>query len=142
MPSCSCWLHKPDRKNPHMWRPKRSIYSHKSFKNVTVLLAYKELLSSTFIYLQWQSLIQDLQAEEEHPRGLPPVWAAETRRGDAGQWKLEAGCHAAWGRGSQWVDCCQQWVDEYDTPVNRNQHSLHKQAFQFSKKINDPCTEM
>lgn len=80
--------------------------------------------------LQWQSLIKDLQAEEEHPRGLPPVWAAETCRGDAGQWESEAGCHAARGRGSQWVDCCQQWVDDYNRHIYSNR--AHCLNYQFS----------
>ena len=84
--------------------------------------------------LQWQSLIQDLQAEEEHPRGLPPVRAAETCRGDAGQWEPAAGCHAARGRGSQWVDCCQQWVNECKAPIYRNHRSVWPQLpFEVSK---------
>lgn len=88
-----------------------------------------------FASLQWQSLIQNLQAEEEHPRGLTPVRAAETCRGNAGQWEPEAGCHAARGRGSQWVDCCQQWVNECNAPIYRNHRSVLPQLpFEVSKR--------
>lgn len=112
--------------------PRRSIYScYTSLLNMS--LEYRLLLSSTCVSLQWQPLIQDLQAEEEHPRGLPPVWATETRWGNAGQRELEAGCHVAWGRGSQWVDCCQQWVDEHNKPIYRKHHSGHKLPFNISK---------
>lgn len=78
------------------------------------------LFNSMFVFLQWQSLIQDLQAEEEHPRRFPSVWTAETRRGNTGQWEPEAGCDAAWGRRSQWVDCCQQSVDEHNTLIHES----------------------
>lgn len=65
------------------------------------------LICSLLVVLQWQSLIQDLQAEEKHTGGFSPVWATQTCWSDTGQWKPKTGCNVAWRRGSQWVDRCQ-----------------------------------
>lgn len=59
---------------------------------------------------QWKSLVKDVQAEEAHSRRLAPIWAAETCRGHAGEWKPAHGRYAAWRGRPQRVGCSQQWV--------------------------------
>lgn len=104
---------------------------------VTIPPLNRPLLCSMFVSLQWQSLFQDLQAKEEHSRGIPSVWIAETCWGDTGQWELEAGRHAPWGRGSKWVDCCQQWVDEYNAHFTQS-----TDCFCEFLSVNDPLMQV
>lgn len=62
------------------------------------------------VFPQWQPFVQNIQAQEEYPGGFSSVWAVETRRGDAGEWKPAHGGHVARGGRLKWVGRRQQWV--------------------------------
>lgn len=62
------------------------------------------------VFPQWKPFIQNIQAQEEYPGGFSSVWAVETRRGDAGEWKPAHGGHVARGGRLKWVGRRQQWV--------------------------------
>lgn len=57
----------------------------------------RHLSSSLVCDSQRRPFIQDVQAQEEYPRGISPVWAVETCRGYVGKWKPAHGSHVAWG---------------------------------------------
>ena len=52
---------------------------------------------------QWKPWKQDIQAQEEYPRGIAPVRVVETCRGYSGEWEPAHGSHVARGRRPKWV---------------------------------------
>lgn len=80
------------------------------FCSVSVLLIYCEisLTQRNVTLVQWKSLVQDLQAQEEHPRGLSPVRAAQARGSHSRERESARGRDVTGGRRPERVDRGQQ----------------------------------
>lgn len=62
-----------------------------------LLILLTHLSSSLKCDSQWKPFIQDVQAQEEYPRGISPVRVVETCRGYSGKWEPAHGSHVARG---------------------------------------------
>lgn len=90
----------------------RSLSCRRNYKPMVLSSYLTTGLITLFFFLfhdsQWKPFIQDIQAQEEYPRGISPVRVVETCRGHSRKWEPAHGSHVAWGWRLEWMGRSEQ----------------------------------